>query len=50
MPVNHGESRIIEEEETDEWVEERSQEINQYYNDEGLDQVIAELRWWNRGL
>jgi len=45
VPVNHGSSRIIEEEEADEWpgVEERSQEISQSCDDNSLDQIITEL-------
>ena len=42
MPVDHGSSRMIEEEEADEWLEEKSREISQYYDD-GLDQIITEL-------
>ena len=42
MPVDHGSSRMMEEEEADEWLEEKSREISQYYDD-GLDQIITEL-------
>ncbi|CUS07034.1 unnamed protein product [Tuber aestivum] len=42
MPVDHGSSRMIEEEEADEWLEEKSREISQYYDD-GLAQIITEL-------
>ena len=42
MPVDQGSSRMIEEEEADEWLEEKSREISQYYDD-GLDQIITEL-------
>ena len=43
MPANHASSRIIEEEEADEWVEERSQEISQSCDDDSLDHIITEL-------
>jgi len=44
MPVDHCSFRMIEEEEEgDEWVELKSREISQYYDDDGLDQIIAKL-------
>jgi len=42
MPGDHGSSRMMEEEEADEWLEENSREISQYYED-SLDQIITEL-------
>ena len=43
MPVDHRSSRMVEEEEADEWVEVKSREISQYYDDDDLDQIITEL-------
>lgn len=37
MLADHGSPRIIKEEEADEWVEVKSHEISQYYDDDGLD-------------
>ncbi|RPB08451.1 hypothetical protein P167DRAFT_567924 [Morchella conica CCBAS932] len=42
MPVDHGSSRLIDEEEVEDWLDEKSREISQYYDD-GLDQIITEL-------
>lgn len=42
MPVDHGSSRMIDEEEAEDWLDEKSREISQYYDD-GLDQIITEL-------
>lgn len=42
MPVDHGSSRMIDEEEVEDWLDEKSREISQYYDD-GLDQIITEL-------
>lgn len=41
MPVD-GSSRMIDEEEAEDWLDEKSREISQYYDD-GLDQIITEL-------
>ena len=43
MPINHGLFRMIEEEEADGWVEVKSPEISQYYDDDGLDWIITKL-------
>ena len=44
MPIDHGLSRMIEEEETDGWVEVKSRDISQYYDDDdGLDRIITKL-------
>lgn len=42
MPVDHGSSRMIDEAEAEDWLDEKSREISQYYDD-GLDQIITEL-------
>ena len=43
MPVDHGSFRMIEAEEADEWVEVKSREISQYFDDDGLYQIITKL-------